>query len=59
MADLLEWLDECKFLVENNHPQIATGKLTRVAGLVMEAVGLKLPVGSVCTVLQKLSLIHI
>jgi flagellum-specific ATP synthase len=53
MADLLEWIDECKFLVEHSQPQIATGKLTRVAGLVMEAVGLKLPVGSVCTVVQK------
>ena len=53
MADLLEWIDECKFLVEHSQPQVATGKLTRVAGLVMEAVGLKLPVGSVCTVVQK------
>ncbi len=53
MADLLEWIDECKFLVEHSQPQIGTGKLTRVAGLVMEAVGLKLPVGSVCTVVQK------
>ena len=53
MADLLDWIDECKFLVEHSQPQLATGKLTRVAGLVMEAVGLKLPVGSVCTVVQK------
>ena len=29
------------------------GKLTRVAGLVMEATGLKLPLGSVCTVEQR------
>ncbi|MCQ8897758.1 flagellar protein export ATPase FliI [Limnobacter humi] len=53
MADLLEWLDECKHLVNHTSVQTNTGKLTRVAGLVMEAVGLKLPVGSVCTVVQK------
>jgi flagellum-specific ATP synthase len=29
------------------------GRLTRVAGLVMEATGLKLPLGSVCTVEQR------
>jgi flagellum-specific ATP synthase len=29
-----------------------TGRLTRVAGLVMEAVGLRLPVGSTCLVVQ-------
>ena len=31
-------------------PVVTCGKLTRVAGLVMEAVGLKLPVGSACRV---------
>ena len=31
-------------------PAVTCGKLTRVAGLVMEAVGLKLPVGSACRV---------
>ena len=34
-------------------PLDATGRLTRVAGLVMEAVGLKLPVGSNCIVSQE------
>ncbi|MCL4761966.1 MAG: flagellum-specific ATP synthase FliI, partial [Burkholderiales bacterium] len=29
------------------------GKLTRVAGLVMESTGLKLPLGSVCAVEQR------
>ncbi len=31
-------------------PWAVTGRLTRVAGLVMEAVGIKAPVGSVCVV---------
>jgi flagellum-specific ATP synthase len=53
MADLLQWIDDCKFLVNENQTQYASGKLTRVAGLVMEAVGLKLPVGSVCTIIQQ------
>src|SRR6185437_7151015 len=30
-----------------------SGRLTRVAGLVMECVGLKLPLGSVCVVEQR------
>ena len=34
-------------------PFAARGRLTRVAGLVMEAVGLKLPVGSTCTIVQE------
>ena len=33
-------------------PFAMRGRLTRVAGLVMEAVGLKLPVGSTCTIIQ-------
>jgi len=53
MADLLDWLDNCKNLVTHTQTVTQTGKLVRVAGLVMEAVGLKLPVGSVCTVMQK------
>lgn len=52
MSDLLHWLDECGALAEQAHPVEHVGKLVRVAGLVMEAVGLKLPVGSVCTVKQ-------
>ncbi len=38
--------------VSNGAPVVIHGRLTRVAGLVMEAVGLKLPVGSTCTVIQ-------
>lgn len=52
-TDLLNWLDDCQALVKFAQPVAQTGKLVRVAGLVMEAVGLKLPVGSVCTVVQK------
>ena len=33
-------------------PIAVCGRLTRVAGLVMEAVGLRLPVGSTCTIVQ-------
>ena len=35
------------------HAFDARGKLTRVAGLVMEATGLKLPLGTVCVVEQR------
>lgn len=52
-SNLLDWLDDCTKLVNHVQPVAHTGKLVRVAGLVMEAVGLKLPVGSVCTVVQK------
>ena len=34
-------------------PIAMRGRLTRVAGLVMEAVGLKLPMGSTCTIVQE------
>src|SRR5450756_2137918 len=42
---------DCSELVADCHPLLESGHLTRVAGLVMEAVGLKLAVGSGCTVL--------
>jgi flagellum-specific ATP synthase len=42
---------DCSEYVSVCHPVLASGHLTRVAGLVMEAVGLKLAVGSGCTVL--------
>lgn len=35
-----------------SHPLAAQGRLVRVAGLVMEATGLRLPVGSTCLVTQ-------
>ena len=44
------FLDQCGNAVTGATPYRVTGHLTRVAGLVMEAVGLRLPVGSACTV---------
>jgi len=46
------FLGDCAAQVEAARPLAATGRLTRVAGLVMEAVGLRLPVGSTCLVAQ-------
>lgn len=47
---LREYLADCRRAVERATPIAATGRLTRVSGLVMEAVGLRLPVGSQCQV---------
>ncbi len=44
------FLDDCRELVAIAEPMQVTGRITRVAGLVMEAVGLNLPVGSACNV---------
>ena len=44
------FLQECSEAVAAASPWVVTGRLTRVAGLVMEAVGLKLAVGASCTV---------
>jgi flagellum-specific ATP synthase len=43
-------LGHCREAVPRVTPWTITGRLTRVAGLVMEAVGIKAPVGSVCVV---------
>ncbi len=43
------WLHDCSELLAIAEPMQVSGRVTRVAGLVMEAVGLKLPVGSACT----------
>ncbi|MFN7085463.1 MAG: flagellar protein export ATPase FliI [Burkholderiales bacterium] len=45
------FLRDCSHSVENSNPLNINGYLTRAAGLVMEAVGLKVAVGSGCTVL--------
>ncbi len=45
------YLADCGQLVDGAKPLLTAGRLTRVAGLAMEAVGLQLPVGSGCTVL--------
>lgn len=44
------YLRDCSTLLEIAEPMLVSGRVTRVAGLVMEAVGLKLAVGSACTV---------
>jgi flagellum-specific ATP synthase len=44
------FLRDCSELVTQTAPVLVSGRLTRVAGLVMEATGLKLAVGSGCTV---------
>jgi len=44
------FLRDCSELVTQTNPLSVSGRLTRVAGLVMEATGLKLAVGSSCSV---------
>ncbi|HTN67036.1 MAG TPA: flagellar protein export ATPase FliI [Burkholderiaceae bacterium] len=44
------YLQDCRALASLTEPMLVSGRVTRVAGLVMEAVGLKLAVGSACTV---------
>ena len=44
------YLRDCRELLAIAEPLQVSGRVTRVAGLVMEAVGLKLAVGSACTV---------
>ena len=51
-ARLARFLDRCTARVRTAAPIAAAGRLTRVAGLVMEATGLKLPVGSTCRIVQ-------
>ncbi len=47
---LREYLADCRRAVSWATPVASSGRLTRVSGLVMEAVGLRLPVGSQCQV---------
>jgi flagellum-specific ATP synthase len=47
---LREYLADCRRAVGWATPIATSGRLTRVSGLVMEAVGLRLPVGSQCQV---------
>lgn len=46
-----DFIRNCQQLVTPVNPYLISGTLTRVAGLVMEAVGLKLAVGTSCLVL--------
>ena len=48
-----EFLAECQRRARGAGSLEVRGKLTRVAGLVMETVGVKLPLGSVCTIEQR------
>jgi hypothetical protein len=45
------YFEDCKAAARVSQPFTVSGRLTRVAGLVMEAVGLKLAVGNGCFVL--------
>ncbi len=49
-ATLAAYLQDCQEAVSHIVPWRVTGRLTRVAGLVMEASGLKLSTGSSCSV---------
>lgn len=54
MSRLRRWqkyFEDCHSAVGMVPPWSVSGRLTRVAGLVMEAVGLKLPVGNSCYVI--------
>lgn len=44
------YLKDCSEALTHVSPWSITGRLTRVAGLVLEAVGIKAPVGSVCII---------
>ena len=55
-APFTRFLSQARAIVATAAPLEVRGRLTRVAGLVMEAVGLKLPVGSQVLVLQDESL---
>lgn len=45
-----DFIQNCQQLIEPANPLLISGTLTRVAGLVMEAIGLKLAVGTSCIV---------
>jgi len=50
-AQIAGFLDDCRMRIDTSQTLSPSGYLTRAAGLVMEAVGLKLAVGSTCTLL--------
>ncbi|MDP2695240.1 MAG: FliI/YscN family ATPase, partial [Gallionella sp.] len=45
-----DFLDEGRRYVAECDPMPSSGRLTKVTGMVMEAVGLKMPVGSTCAI---------
>ena len=50
--DWCNFLQNCNQLVNTSNPLLQSGTLTRVAGLVLEAVGIKLAVGSSCIIVH-------
>ena len=44
------YIRDCSALTSFVEPMVVSGRVTRVAGLVMECVGLRLAVGSACTI---------
>ena len=48
--DLSRFLVDCREQLADVRPWVAAGRLTRINGLVMEASGLKLPLGSGCLI---------
>jgi flagellum-specific ATP synthase len=52
VADCGELLDACRGFASSARPYAIRGRLTRASGLVMEAVGLRLPVGATCEIVQ-------
>ncbi len=44
------YLRDCSSLLSISEPLLVSGRITRVTGLVMEAIGLRLAVGSACTI---------
>ncbi len=49
-AALRKFLQECGHVATVTNPLLTSGRLTRVTGMVMEAVGLRLAVGSCCMI---------
>jgi flagellum-specific ATP synthase len=49
-ANLSRFLGDCRKHVSGVQPWVIAGRLTRINGLVMEASGLKLPLGSACLI---------
>ena len=49
-ADLSRFLVDCRQHIADVQPWLTAGRLTRINGLVMEASGLKLPLGSGCLI---------
>ena len=49
-GELARFLGGCRERIDDVRPWVVAGRLTRINGLVMEATGLKLPLGSGCLI---------